>query len=157
MAKFGCYSLRLEVDLKGGDENKSKGEAYVELSKFPPPGLTAPINMDAVEITVWVYVPGGAIGELDKPNGMQIFVKDNHSVDNQSKPRSFYGLWFDLPGYNDKWVPIRMQVGRRELPKGYIDPGFDPNNVLVIGVKIGAGGGSKATYRGPIYVDAVNW
>jgi hypothetical protein len=38
-----------------------------------------------------------------------------------------------------------------------MEPGFDPSQIIAVGLKLGAGGGSTAVYQGPIYVDAVNW
>ena len=149
-AKFGCYSLRLAVDLVGGDENKSKGEAYVDMRFFPPTGMEAPLNLEGVPITVWVYVPGSAAGDPSKPNGVQVFVKDKNW-------KNEYGTWLDLPNYTDKWIPITLTPSRQQPPMGYMDEGFDPSAIIAVGVKIGAGTPSTATYQGPIYVDGVNW
>ncbi len=150
MAKFGCYSLKLAVDLVGGHANKSKGEAYVDMRYFAPTGVKAPVNLDNVLITVWVYVPGGAAGDSDRPNGVQVFVKDQNW-------KNEYGTWFNLPDYTDKWVPINLTPSRQTPRAGYMDEGFDPSKIIVVGVKIGTGTNSVATYRGPIYVDGVNW
>jgi hypothetical protein len=150
MAKFGCYSLALVVDLVGGDDNKSKGEAYVDMRFFPPAGVEAPVNLEGVPITIWVYVPGGAAGDPSKSNGAQLFVKDQNW-------KSEYGTWFNLVGYTDRWVPLWLTPSRQEPPMGYKDEGFDPSGIIVVGVKISAGNNSTATYNGPIYVDGVDW
>jgi hypothetical protein len=149
-AKFGCYSLRCAVDLVGGDLHKSKGEAYVELQSSPPAGVTVPANLEGREITVWVYVPGSAVGDPSRPNGVQVFVKDQSF-------RNEYGTWLNLVGNTDKWIPVTFTPSRQLPPMGYMDSGFDPTNIIVLGVKIGAGGGSTATYKGPIWIDGVNW
>jgi hypothetical protein len=149
-ARFGCYSLRLTVDLAGGHENKSKGEAYVDMVWFPPTGVEAPVNLEGVPITIWVYVPTAAAGDPDRPNGVQVFVKDQGSLNE-------YGGWFNLPGYTDKWIPLGLTPSTQPPPMGYMDTGFDPSNIILVGVKIGAGTNSTATYRGPIYVDGVSW
>ncbi len=149
-AKFGCYSMKLTVDLIGGDEKKGKGEAYVDMRYFPPMGVKAPVNLENVPITIWVYVPAGAAGESDRPNGVQVFVKDQNW-------KNEYGTWFNLPNYTDRWVPISLTPSRQKPLMGYIDEGFDPSKIVVVGVKIGAGKDSKAIFKGPIYVDGVNW
>jgi hypothetical protein len=38
-----------------------------------------------------------------------------------------------------------------------MEPGFDPNQIISVGVKMGVGGGSTATYKGPIFIDGVDW
>lgn len=150
MARFGCYSLKLSVDLVGGHNNKSKGETYVDMRYFAPAGVRAPVNLAGVEITAWVFVPGAAAGDPSKPNGVQVFVKDE-SFKNE------YGTWFNLPGYTDRWIPIRLTPSKTPPPDGFMNPGFDPAKIIVVGVKIGAGTNSTTTYSGPIYVDGVNW
>jgi len=37
-----------------------------------------------------------------------------------------------------------------------VDPGFDPSHIALVGLKIGIGTGSSASYSGPIYLDALN-
>lgn len=150
MAKLGQYSLELAIDLVGGHPNKSKGEAFVDLRFFPPTGVEAPVDLDGVLITAWVFAPDGAEGDPDSPNGIHLFVKDNHW-------RSEYGTWFDLIGFTDRWVPVRLTPRSRKPSLGYMDAGFRPDSIIMIGVKVGAGGKSTATYKGPVYLDAVDW
>lgn len=150
-AKFGCYSLKLTVDLAGGHKNKSKGEAYVDMQFFPPPGVEAPVDLEGVPITVWVYVPGDAAGDPSKPNGVQVFVKDKSG-------KNEYGSWFNLlDHYTDKWIPTKLTPSKQTPPMGDMDEGFDPSEIIVVGVKIGAGTNSMETYSGLIYVDGVTW
>jgi hypothetical protein len=149
-AKFGCYSLELTVDLAGGHENKSKGEAYIDMRFYPPTAIGVPANLEGVPIIVWVYVPEHAAGDPEKPNGIQVFVKDQDW-------KAEYGTWFNLLGYTDKWVPVQLTPSRTAPSNGFMDPGFDPTKIIVVGVKIGTGTNSTATYTGPIYVDGVNW
>lgn len=142
-ARFGCYSLKLIVDLVAGDPNKSKGETYVDMLVSPPAEETVPVNLDGKEITVWMYMQEGAAGSPSEPNGVQVFVRDSNF-------RSEYGPWLNLVGNTERWIPVKLTPSK-------LDNGFDPTNIIVVGVKIGAGGGSKTTYRGTIYVDGVNW
>jgi len=150
MAKFGCYSLQLTVDLVSGHENKSKGEAYVDMRFFAPTGVNVPVNLEGVRITAWVYVPGDAAGDPESPNGVQIFVKDN-----TVKSKSEYATWFNLRDYTDRWIRISLSPSREAPPDGYMDSGFDPTKIIIIGIKIGTG--KNSIYRGPIYIDGVNW
>ncbi len=150
MARFGCYSLKATVDLVGGHENKSNGETFVDLSFFPPTGVQAPVNLEGVPITVSVYVPRDAAGDSGRPNGIQVFVKDKNFA-------SEYGAWFDLSDSTDRWVSISLVPMRETPPSGFMENGFDPSNIVIVGIKIGVGSDSIATYRGPIYIDGINW
>jgi hypothetical protein len=140
-AKF-CHSLEMTVDLEGGHTNKSRGEAYVEIN---------PQNLENKPITVWVYVPREALGDPEKPNGIQVFVKDKDW-------RGEYGIWWNItPAIVDSWQQVTLTPSRSAPPDGYMEPGFDPTQIGAVGVKIAIGEGSTAKYRGPIYVDAVDW
>ena len=75
-AALGTYSLRLNTDLIGSDTYKSNGEAYVDMRYSPPSGVSTPVNLNGKEVTVWVYCPTGSRGDNSKPNGIQIFIKD---------------------------------------------------------------------------------
>ncbi len=143
-AKLGRHSLKLSVDLEGGHPNRSKGEAYV----------TIPVqNLEGRPITVWVYVPREALGDPQNPNGIQVFVKDN-----DRSWRSEYGTWWDIiPGRVDSWQQVTLTPGRSAPLDGYMAPGFDPTQIRAVGVKVAIGEKSVAKYRGPIYMDAVDW
>lgn len=148
VAKLGCYSLKLTVDLGDRQVNKSKGEAYVDIRFFLPAKVTAPLNLEGVQISAWVYVPGAA-GSPDRPNGVQLFVKDQNW-------RSEYGRWFNLT--SARWILVTLTPLRTTpLRGGYMESGFDPTKIIMVGIKVGAGAGSETPYLGPIYVDAIDW
>jgi hypothetical protein len=141
-AKFGNYSLRLDVDLEGGHPNRSKGEVYVDI---PTQDLTGK------PITVWVYVPPGAEGEPAIPNGIQVFVKDQDW-------RGEYGTWWDITSARvETWCQVSLTPSTTAPRDGYMAPGFDPTSIKQVGVKVAIGEGSTALYRGPIYIDALDW
>jgi hypothetical protein len=140
-AKF-CHSLKMTVDLEGGHANKSRGEAYVEIN---------PQNLENKPITVWVYVPREALGDPEKPNGIQVFVKDKDW-------KGEYGTWWNIGSATaDRWQQVTLTPSRSAPPNGYMEPEFDPTQIRVVGVKIAIGEGSTAKYSGPIYIDAVDW
>jgi hypothetical protein len=141
-AKLGRHSLKLTADLEGGHPNRSKGEAYMEI----------PIqNLENKPISVWVYVPKELLGDPAKPNGIQVFVKDGSW-------RGEYGTWLDItPARADTWFQVTLVPGRLAPPDGYMAPDFDPTQIRAVGVKVAIGEGSTYTYRGPIYVDVVDW
>lgn len=149
--KDGQFSLKLDMDLIGSDEHKSQGEAWVDMRNFAPLNEALPftsIDLANRTITMWVYAPTGAIGDNSKPNGFQIFVKDINW-------KSSYGSWINV--VENQWIQLSFPVTASVAESGYVDPGFDPSQIIAVGIKIGAGGGSKVTYQGPIYIDAVNW
>jgi len=139
--KYGAYSLKMNMDLIPKDTNKSKGEANVDR------GASNLVDLDGVPVSVWYYAPAGAGGEAGKLNGVQIFVKD-------SNYKSWYGPWNNIDS-EDTWVQVNATIGV-DSPS-YIDDGFSTSTVMVLGVKIGTGGGATQTYTGPIYIDAFDW
>ena len=150
-AKDGQFSLKLDIVLTGNHEQNSRGEAWVDMRYFPPPALQmpfTPLDLNNRTITMWVYAPSGAIGETNRPNGLQIFVKDVHW-------NGSYSTWTNV--VENEWVQLSFTVSNAAVEGGYIEPGFDPSQIIAVGVKMAAGGGSAAVYQGPIYVDAVSW
>jgi hypothetical protein len=85
------YSLKMMMDLIGGDKQKSKGEAWVNMLEYPPIGEHVPVNLLGRTVTAYIYAPMdlGARGKGNKPNGFQIFVKDKNY-------KSEYGSWNDV-------------------------------------------------------------
>lgn len=148
MAKDGKYSLKIQTDLTGGETPKSKGEIWINMKKNPPSGVQVPLNLRDRTVSAWVYAPPGAEGDSSKPNGLQLFVKDTNW-------KAEYGTWQDVVG--GQWNKIALIVGSSAPEAGHIDPGFNPDQIIAIGLKIGAGGGSQAKYKGYIYLDAVGW
>ncbi|MDD5633687.1 MAG: cellulase family glycosylhydrolase [Candidatus Omnitrophica bacterium] len=123
----------------GKSSTNSKGEIFIDLSNSPS---TSGQQMDlrGKKISVWVYVPEGFVRGTDpqKPNGIQLFLKDN-SWKNQ------YSTWHNVskPG----WMKIEFSPVENGCPPlGYTDPGVELSNVRLLGVKIGVGGGSS--YKG---------
>jgi hypothetical protein len=152
LVRSGRGSLELQVELRGGDENNSSGEAFVDLSLNPPPGLRAPLNLENIPIVIWVYVPETAIGNPQIPNGVQVFVKDQEF-------RSQYGEWRNLTDNidTDTWIAVILTPTKTPSPMIETDAGFDPSSIILVGIKIGIGTGSTATYTGSIWIDDVCW
>ncbi len=137
-AKQGIYSLKLEVDL--GDGGKSKGAASVMVTE----------DLRNQAITAWVWCPPGSSGDLSRPNGIQLFVKD-------SKWRSEYGPWRNI-GTNlpmGTWAQVTMTPSNPKGQNAHMTPGFDPTDIIVIGIKVARGDGSTVTYTGDFYLDEV--
>lgn len=140
-ADRGSGALKLTMDLTGDHPNNSKGEALIELR--PPVD-----DLQGKTITAWIYAPTGSAGDFNRPNGVQVFVKDKNS-------RSLYGTWINM--IEENWFKVSLTVNTTQPFEGYIDDGFDPQSIAIVGIKVAIGKGSSNTYAGPIYVDAVNW
>ena len=139
-AKQGKGSLRLDTELVAGDTEKSQGEAFVKLS--------TPTDLMGKRLTASVFVGAGATGDDAKPNGLQLFAKDERS-------QSVYGTWYNVR--EDEWMELELMLTGAEPTGGYQDPEFDPHKVAEVGIKMGTGQGSGSTFMGPVYIDEVVW
>jgi hypothetical protein len=154
--KFGQSSLKLQIELMGKDVQKSKGEVFVNLSSNPPLGTVAPLDLNGKLITMWVYAPSEAIGNPHSPNGVQIFVTD-------TSDRSQYGVWWNLTSDNtDKWTTVTLRPSPKtslieEQRGASTNTGFDPSNINIVGLKIGAASTFDKAFMGSIWIDGVSW
>jgi hypothetical protein len=139
-AKQDKGSLRLDTELVAGDTDKSQGEAFVRLS--------TPTDLTGKRITAAVFAGAGAAGDDAKPNGFQLFAKDERG-------QSVYGTWYNLR--EDEWIELELLLTGAEPTGGYMDAEFDPHKIVEVGIKIGTGQGSGSTFTGPVYVDEVVW
>ena len=156
-AKNGSASLRCTVNLQGGDETQlpnTKGEAWVDMQRNLPTGVTTvPVDLSNKTVSVWVWLPEEAAGDTRRPNGIQIFFKD-------ANWRNRYSSWNNIgnPPYGletNTWVQITVNTATEQW--AYDEPGFDMTRVRGVGVKIGTGGGSTATFNGYIWIDSFDW
>jgi hypothetical protein len=144
----GSCSLKMMMNLVPGDKHKSKGEALVDMRTSPPMGEHIPVSMLGRTVTAWIYAPWGARGEPDKPSGFQVFVKDTNG-------KSEYGPWHNVR--EGEWFKVSLNVSPYTPKPEDMQSGFDPSRIVVVGVKMAAGDGSKEKYNGPVFVDAVDW
>lgn len=149
----GIGSFEMTADLVGSHPNKSKGEVFVDLRYHPPlcnppDCMAAPVNFEGITITAKVMGSVGSGGDPQRPNGFQLFVKDENW-------RSFYGDWQNISETN--WMTVTVTPRRTPPPYGYMDPGFDPTKAILLGLKIGVGTGSTATFSGTVWLDDVDW
>lgn len=144
-------SLKMMMDLVDGDKHKRSGEAFVDMRNYPPVGEHIPVDMRGRTVSAYVYTPRRARGTPDRPNGFQVFVKSKSADDKECK----YGPWYNAREM--EWQEIKLRVSR-DPPKiedgEFMTPGFDPNQIVIVGVKMGAG---RKGYKGPVFVDAVSW
>jgi hypothetical protein len=139
-AKQDKASLRLDTELAADDIEKSQGEAFVK--------LPTPVDLMGKKITAAVFAGAGAAGDDAKPNGFQLFAKDERS-------QSVYGAWHNVR--EEEWMELELLLAGTEPTGGYMDSEFDPHQVVEVGIKMGTGQGSGSTFTGPVYVDEVVW
>ena len=139
-AKSGSYSLAGTTHLVPGNANYSKGEVKIER------GAANALNLQGILASVSVYGPTGAAGtNSSSPNGWQMFFKDTNW-------KSWYGPWSNLT--ENSWTTLSATLG--STTPDFVDSGFDPTQIMVMGVKLGTGASSTGTYDGLIYVDQYN-
>jgi hypothetical protein len=133
--KFEAGILNLTAHLIGGDPNLQKGEVWLDLRYFPVLEGKVPIDMSQRTITVEAEVPPEFSGNPNKPNGLQVFVKQN---DTKWTPK--YGDWVNINSSSSKYVAT-------------LKPTL--SNIIIIGVKFAIGDNSAATFSGQLYVTKV--
>ncbi len=150
----GPAALEMDVHLIGGDAHQASGEVFVDMRNCPPASETGQCfsqieNLSQQTLTAYVYCPAEAMGNPTNPNGLQLFVKDHQW-------RSFYGTVVPIARAGE-WLQVTV-TPRREAPvDGYIDQGFDPTQVIAIGLKIGAHDTWRGVFEGKIWLDEVSW
>ena len=143
----GSYALVLDCN------SNSKGEAYVDLRKE----FKSPQNLDGKTIKCWVLIPSTQDNDILQQIGVQLFVK---SVKNENTANeqwfSEYSTINDLSGLTGSWYKITLKPGI-ETKKGYVEQGFDPKNIAVIGIKIASEKGSPSDFKGKLFIDGIDW
>jgi hypothetical protein len=152
-AYLGNGSIRCAVDLVPGDANRSKGEAIVDMRYYPPPNAEtpAPYDLSNATITVAVWLPESVEGSSSAPNGIQVLLKDENWY-------GAYSHWMNIGTSipTGTWYQISINAPAEQW--SWIDSGFDPTHVIMVGVKIGANEGPGALgFTGDIWIDSFDW
>jgi hypothetical protein len=138
--------LVLEAHLVGQHPNYSKGEVFLDLRYFPGLECRVPVDLSQCKITVQGNVPNIFVGEKSRPNGVQVFVKDDGW-------RCQYGKWVNITRGGSYKGDLSPTIG--QIPLGYTEEGFNPKKIRIIGVKFAIGTNSSATYDGLLYVTKI--
>ena len=151
-SKTGSYSLGANIKLVGGDAELDQGEIYVNILQSPPRGAKAPLDLSNNQVHLWVNIPEDVVVG-DKIGGIQLFLKD-------SMWKSLYGRYVTLSPkakIND-WFVLTLLPAKEPLqPGSHRDVGFNPKEIIVIGLRIDACGEMNCIYEGDIFVDSVYW
>lgn len=154
-AAAGDYSLKMSVQLVAGSANLSKGEAYVDMRKYKPYNTgRVPVSFKNKTVSFWAYIPGELKGELPSaPNGLQVMLKD----------LNFYNWYSSFIKVADTiatntWYKVEVPVSTASGSYGFMDDGFDPESVIILGVKIGtAGTATNVNVLSSMYIDSISW
>ena len=114
----------------------------------PPPGEQSPLDLSERTITAWVYAASASEGEPRRPNGFQVFVKDENW-------NAEYGAWKNIDG--GTWMQLTLSPRSSRPTGGWMDTGFNPKKIVAVGVKMATGDKSRARFQGAVFVDEVDW
>jgi hypothetical protein len=147
-AYAGNAALATVLDMVGGDENpKRQGEAFVDLTQYPPRDTSVPLDLACKPLSCRVYVPTCGLGDRSTPNQVQLFVKDKNG-------KAEYGTL--TPVVRNQWFEVELRPSTTEPHNGYRQEGFDPHAITQVGGKFLAGS-EGTTYRGKFYLDDCGW
>lgn len=159
-SKSGSYALLLNCNISGNSSTNSEAGAFVDFREgIYAPNINAPVDLEEKTIKCWILIPSSeADGDPHQPNGVQLFVKSikNEGTSNEQL-FSEYGAWYDLPGRTGSWFEITLEPGIETPEGGFSEEGFDPKNIVVIGIKIAIGTGSSSSFQGPLFIDDIDW
>ncbi len=140
----GTHSLKMDVNIAGAT-NRQKGVAKVDMVWFPPPSVRAPFNLAGSNLHAYVYCPPGSEStNPSAPNEIKLYVKSGTN----------YLAEFGAPSLirNGMWVKLSLTPGTNAPDGGYMQAGFNPTNIVEMGVSIEMG-----NYCGPLYLDNVGF
>ena len=137
----------------GRSEDNAKGEIYIDFRCIPEFECGLPVDLSETTVKVLLEVPEGFAGEEQTPSGIQIFGK----CEGEDEP-SQYSSWRNISLWkHEDVIEIQHRFSTAEPKYGFMSPGFDPRRMIKIGVKFAMGGGSKHSYKGPVYVNQVSF
>lgn len=154
-AAAGDYSLKMSVQLVAKSANLSKGEAYVDMRRHRPYNTgRVPVSLKNRTVSFWTFVPAELKGELPSaPNGIQVLLKDVNFLNWYS---SFIKVADTIA--TNTWYKIEVPVSTAAGNYGFMDDGFDPENVIIMGVKIGtADAATNVNVVSGMYIDSISW
>ncbi|HST24309.1 MAG TPA: hypothetical protein VLR90_24615 [Blastocatellia bacterium] len=151
-AHTGTGALSITSDLAGQHPNRSGGEVHFDLVNHRVGGLSAALNLTNITARCWVLLPKGSAGDPNAPNGVQLFFKSKEKKENGDEVfHSAYSPWRDIePAIEGQWVQFTANPSD---PQNSINGNFKATEVVEIGIKVGTGGQSTASFSGNIYID----
>jgi len=150
-SKSGLHALLFECD----STKNSKREAFVDLRKE----FNAPLNLEGKSIKCWVLIfPSDAGNDGDRPDGVQLFVT-SIKKEGTSNEQLFteFGSSYSIKDRKGIWFEITLNPSIETPEGGYIEQGFDPKNIVIMGIRITNGTGSSSSFKGSLYIDDIDW
>ena len=143
----GCLAVDMHLD--GANATYDAGEIYVDMRFDAPARVGSPVDLKGKRVSLSVYCPPGLNNGESNPNYVRLFCKDENW-------KSFYGSLQHIrnTGY---WFSVSMTPDTNMPVYGWMDAGFDPTRIHMIGLSVAAGGSSTAKYDGKLYVDGLSF
>ncbi|MEA3490159.1 MAG: hypothetical protein U9R44_07505 [Candidatus Omnitrophota bacterium] len=133
--------LIIDAGLIGSQYGYRQGEIYLDLQYFAG-NVSGPLSLRDQEISFLVKLPEGAFSD-GKPLIAQVFAKDNRWL-------SQYGTEVTLT-QDGIWYRVSLIPSGKNCPWGVMDPGFNADNIRLIGLRIKTPYSNKS-YNGKIYM-----
>jgi hypothetical protein len=147
LARDGDGSLEIQFYLDGQDTARQSGEAWVDV-RTPSPEAKRPRDFTSRTVVAWVYAPEAAVGDPERPNGFQLFAKDE-------RYEATFGKWQNVEP--DRWARLSLQLKSDPLAATDLVSGFRSDRVVLVGLKMATGARSSAIFDGSVYLDSVSW
>jgi hypothetical protein len=175
------HALEALVEFKPELKEKARGEILIDLRNPPPyyyssQPIEVPTNFLGKRVTAFVYCPEGSVGGESLPTQLRLFLKSSRIENGKEKLSAYYGephkiVPNPLSHQNDKlasyikegdWNIISLNLWSEYTPQesggplAYVDRDFDPENVVMIGIRMEA---SPIQFREPLrfYIDWIGW
>jgi hypothetical protein len=147
LARDGEGSLEIQMYLDGEDPARQSGEAWVDV-RTPSPEGKRPMDLTSRTVAAWVHAPQAAVGDPERPNGFQLFAKDE-------RYEATFGEWQNVEP--DRWVRLSLQLKSDPLAATDLVKGFRSDRIVLVGLKMATGARSSAIFDGSVFLDSVSW
>ena len=153
-----------------------RGLAPFKVERYPD-GKPMGVDLSGKTLGAVVFCDHGTSGSRSGPNGLQLFLKSVELVNGKEVWSSYCGNWHNIWSANYEWASADLQLGSVlegkwslvsvRVPEsrgsgaplyGHADPGFNPKNVALIGLKYGLNDSIKrGNFSRKIWVDDFGW
>ncbi len=139
-------------------------------------GVPLGVDLSDKKLSLKVFCEEGTGGGANRaPSGVQVFLKSVNRENGEDVWSAYYATWQNIwqgpPGWyvdprlgnvlEDQWSEIEIKIPTLEnlvTPEyGYLDEGFDPSCVALVGIKYGLNDNWTGDVNKRIWVDDLNW
>jgi hypothetical protein len=136
----GVAALRLHLQL---DEQRDPDHVSAEVSARLPGHQR---DFHGKTLQAWLWVPQGARGNPEFPNGAHLFIEDE-------RRERVYGTYVNL--LEGGWFELRLRVTGSPETCDTPNPRFDPGRVRKVGLNVSLGSRDPRPLIGALYLDSV--